>query len=156
MSLSLHPGEDGVLFRRQVPGLQSHLEFLPEDPCVLPSSWPAQVGASLHQPPHAVVGWELVVWDLLKKHQDQQILLLIKQKEAGKRRYFFSLLDLRSIYRVSFPPKLQPLSNIVFLNNQATQENKWPTRCVTVNCRCVKNLICQIKHFAILLLATTL
>lgn len=83
LSFSIHPGQDGVLFSKAVPGLQSHPEFLPEDSSVLPSSGPAQVGRSLHQLSHPVEGGELLVWDLLQKHQDQNVLLLIKQTEAG-------------------------------------------------------------------------
>lgn len=129
MSLSLHPGEDGVLFRRQVPGLQSHLEFLPEDPCVLPSSWPAQVGASLHQPPHAVVGWELVVWDLFEKHQDQHILLLIKKTEAGESILLFQCLrrQPKSHTRCDFPKNIIPEAHHIahcYLSTTVMQSHK--------------------------------
>ena len=66
-----------------VPRLQSSPYVLPEDSCVSTSLRPAQVGASLHQLPHAVVRRQLMSRDVLQKQQDQHVLLLIKQTEAA-------------------------------------------------------------------------
>lgn len=64
--------------------LQSSLNILPEESGVAATSLrPAQVGAPLQEPPHAVVRGELVGWDLLQEEQDQNILLLVKQTEAA-------------------------------------------------------------------------
>lgn len=66
-----------------VPGLQSSADVLPEDSFVLAGLRPAQVGASLHQLPHAVVRRQLLGRDLLQKQQDQNVLVLVKQAEAA-------------------------------------------------------------------------
>lgn len=68
--------------------LQSSLNILPEDSSmVAPSLRPAQVGLPLLELPHAVVGGELVGWELLQEQKDQNILLLIEEtKAAGESR----------------------------------------------------------------------
>ncbi|KAF3706866.1 hypothetical protein EXN66_Car000036 [Channa argus] len=63
--------------------LQSSVDVLPEDSRVLSGLRPAQVGASLHQLPHALVGRQLLGRDVLQKQQDQHVLLLVKQTEAA-------------------------------------------------------------------------
>lgn len=63
--------------------LQSLAEFLPEQLGVLPGPRPAQVGPPLQHLPHAVERRQLKGGNLLQKHQDQHVLLLIKQTEAG-------------------------------------------------------------------------
>lgn len=47
--------------------------------------WPAQVGASLHQTPHADERSKLLARDFLQKQQDQHILVLVKQTVAARR-----------------------------------------------------------------------
>ena len=63
--------------------LQSSVHVLPEDVCVLAGLWQAQLRAPLHPFPHAAVRRELVVQGVFHEEQDQHILLLIKQAEAG-------------------------------------------------------------------------
>ena len=82
VSGSLQPSDEGVLLSRGLAGLQSQVELVPEELGVLSSSGPAQVGLPLQQPPHAVVGRQLLGWDLLQEHQDQHVLALVKQAEA--------------------------------------------------------------------------
>lgn len=69
-----------------VPRLQSSAYVLPEDSRVAAGMRPAQVAASLHQLPHAVVRRQLPGRDLLQKQQDQHVLLLVKQTEAATHR----------------------------------------------------------------------
>ena len=64
-------------------GLQGLPELLPEQVWVSVSTGPAQVGLSLQEPPHAVVRRQLLHGNVLQEQQDQHVLLLVKQTEAG-------------------------------------------------------------------------
>lgn len=66
-----------------VSGLQRSPDVLPEDSLVLARLQPAQVGAFLHQLPHAVIWRQLMGRDVLQKQQDQHVFLLVKQAEAA-------------------------------------------------------------------------
>ena len=74
--------------------LQSSMYVLPEDVGVLASLWPAQIRALLHHLPHAVVRGELVVQEVFHEEQDQHILLLIKQAEAGDTMHWSRLFQI--------------------------------------------------------------
>ena len=65
-------------------GLQGLPELLPEQVWVCVCAGPAQVGLSLQEPPHAVVRRQLLHGNVLQEHQDQHVLLLVKQTEAGE------------------------------------------------------------------------
>ena len=75
-----------VQVRISVRRVQSSAQVLPEQSRVLSSLGPAQVGVSLHQPPHLIVGRQLLGWNVLQEHQDQHVLLFIKQTVAAHRR----------------------------------------------------------------------
>ena len=65
-------------------GVQGLPELLPEQVWVCVCAGPAQVGLSLQEPPHAVVRRKLLHGNVLQEHQDQHVLLLVKQTEAGE------------------------------------------------------------------------
>ena len=65
-------------------GVQGLLELLPEQVWVCVCAGPAQVGFSLQEPPHTVVRRQLLHGNVLQEHQDQHVLLLVKQTEAGE------------------------------------------------------------------------
>ena len=71
---------------------------LPEDVGVLAGLWPAQIRALLHHLPHAVVRGELVVQEIFHEEQDQHILILIKEAEAGDTMYRFRLLQTTCLF----------------------------------------------------------
>ena len=78
-------------------GLQGLPELLPEQVWVCVCAGPAQVGSSLQEPPHAVVRRKLLHWNVLQEHQDQHVLLLVKQTEAGEMEQgelFFNICEL--------------------------------------------------------------
>ena len=65
-------------------GVQGLPELLPEQVWVCVCAGPAQVGFSLQEPPHTVVRRQLLHGNVLQEHQDQHVLLLVKQTEAGE------------------------------------------------------------------------
>ena len=69
-------------------GVQGLSELLPEQVWVCVCAGPAQVGLSLQEPPHAVVRRKLLHGNVLQEHQDQHVLLLVKQTEAGEWKCF--------------------------------------------------------------------
>lgn len=78
--------EEWHVLAESIFGPQSLAELLPEQPRVLLGSLPAQVGLPLQQLFHAVVRRELIGWNVIQEHQDQNVLLFIKQTEARRRR----------------------------------------------------------------------
>lgn len=85
-SRAVHHGEAEPVLIKIFSGLQGLAEFLPEQLGVLPGLRPAQVGLPLQQLPYAVVRRQLRGGNVLQEHQDQHVLVLIEQTEAGRRR----------------------------------------------------------------------
>lgn len=83
---SVHYSEAKLVSTKFFCCLQSLPEFLPEQASRPTGSRPAQVSLLLHEFPQAVVRRQLTGRDLLQKHQDQHILLLIEQTETRQRK----------------------------------------------------------------------
>ena len=87
-------GQQVGVLRGRLSCLQSSPDVLPKDCRVLSGLRPAQVGAFLHQFPHAVVWRQLMGWDLLQKQQNQHVFPLVKQTETatGQRKTDYNCL----------------------------------------------------------------
>lgn len=86
LMLSVHHSEAEPVTTSIFSGPQGLPQFLPEHFSAFAGTGPTQVRRLLHQLPHAVVRRQQRGGDLLQEHQDQHILLLIKQTEAGQRK----------------------------------------------------------------------